>query len=60
MANYDVRLHEFNGKLAIHFADMPTIYLSPQLAEKLSKELKEAAIQLRNGFHYPTKEIKVD
>lgn len=46
------RIHEHAGRVAIGLEGLPTFYLSTDLALQLSKELKIAATQIRNGYHY--------
>lgn len=52
------RLHEHMGRVAVNLGEnMPTFYLSTDLAEKLGKELQFAALQIKNTFHYPTTHV---
>lgn len=52
------RLHEHAGRIALNFEGFPTVYLSPELALKMAQELNIAGVQVRNGYHYSTREIE--
>jgi hypothetical protein len=52
------RLHEHAGRIALHFEGVPTIYIDHRLAVNLAEDLTIAAAQVRNGYHYPTTDIK--
>lgn len=52
------RLHEFCGLVAFYSNDTPTIYFTPAMALKISKELALAADQIKNANHYQSTEIR--
>lgn len=59
-ANY-IRLHQHINRIALCFeGQKETVYITPELAEKLANELKTASVQVKNGYHYETKEINVN
>lgn len=48
MKNQDnVRLHQFNGSVAISFPDTKQLYLTPEMANQLANELKRFAKSVR-------------
>ena len=57
MAEIQVRLHSFKGSVALRIGEGETVYITPNTALRLSKELKLAGDQIGNGYHYPTTEI---
>lgn len=58
MTHTSARIHEHAGRIAIHLEGVETLYLSVQLAKALATELEIASLQIKNGYHYSTKEIK--
>ena len=51
------RIQEYNGTVAVCIGEGEILYLSTNLAKRLSKELALASNQIAGGYHYPITEI---
>ena len=54
----EARLHEHAGSVAVRIGEGETVYLTPELAEKLAKELGVAAVRVAGGHAYKTTNIR--
>lgn len=52
------RLHERHGSVVVQIGDGPAQSITPELAEKLGKEMIAAAKQVSGWHHYQTTEIE--